>query len=622
MPENKSPILLPAPRHQEFRAGFLKLEPGKRIALLGGPAQDFLFSAGRLQQALRDQLRVDWTLAATATGSPDEIGAVLRIDSTRVQNRDGYDLDVTPENIEVVAGSPRGIYYAVCTLVQLIAQSSGRRLPCLHISDAPDFANRGVMLDISRNRVLTMPQLFELVDLLASWKINQLQLYTEHTFTYRNHREVWEHASPITEQEILELDSFCRDRFIELVPNQNSFGHMRPWLIHDRYRDLAECPDGCDTIWGHFDQPFSLNPLDPRSLALVEELYDELLPNFTSRQFNVGCDETVDLGQGRSQAECAARGTASVYLDFVLKVYQATRARGHTMMYWGDIVVQHPELIPQLPKDAIMLDWGYEADYPFEENGARFAANGIPYYVCAGTSTWNSICGRTDNAIGNLSRAAEGGLRHGALGYLITDWGDNGHWQSLPFSYLGFAYGAAVAWSLDANRDLDISRALSAHAFRDSTGALGQAAYALGKVSQELGNDPHNATLLFRILQTPVARIRAEIGGLTPATLKRTQRAIERVVRPTAGARSPRPDARLLVDEFAAAATLLQHACKRALLALEDNPVKVRAQKRELARDLDRFLKEYRRLWLARTRPGGLKDSVALFKKMRKDYDA
>ena len=621
MPQSKSPILLPTPRHLEPRAGFLKLESDKRIALLGAPAADLLFSAERLEQALRDQMHAEWTLAATATGAPDGIGAVLRVDPTRAQERDGYELDITPERIELVAGTPRGIFYAVCSLAQLITQSSGRRLGCLHISDAPDFANRGAMLDISRNKVPTMQTLYDLIDLFASWKINHLQLYTEHTFTYCNHREVWQHASPLNEQEILELDAFCRARYIELVPNQNSFGHMRPWLIHDRYRDLAECPDGCDTIWGHFDQPFSLNPLDPRSLALVEELYDELLPNFTSRQFNVGCDETVDLGQGRSQVECAARGTANVYLDFVLKVYQAVKERGHTMMLWGDIVVQHPELISQLPKDVIALDWGYEADYPFEENGARFAANGIPYYVCAGTSSWNSICGRTDNAIGNLARAAEGGLRHGALGYLTTDWGDNGHWQYLPFSYLGFAHGAAVSWALDANRNLDISRAISAYAFRDRTGALGQAAFDLGNVSGELGPDPHNNTLLFRILQTPVAKIRAEIGGLTPAALKHTQRAIEREVKLAARAKSDRPDAQLLIDEFSSAAALLQHACQRALLALEDNPVKARALKRGLARDLDHFLKGYRRLWHARNRPGGFRDSVALFKKMRKDYE-
>ncbi len=614
-------VLLPTPRKIDLHMGTHKLVTGKRIALAGAPTQEMLFSGQRLQDALREHAHVDWTLAATATSARDEIGAILRVDAARFSNTEVYELDITPDGITVIAASPRAIFYAVCTLIQLITQSPNRRLACLHISDAPDFPNRGVMLDISRDKVPTQQTLFDLIDLLASWKINQFQLYTEHTFAYRNHRAVWQRASPLTEQDILELDAFCRARFIELVPNQNSFGHMRRWLIHDRYRDLAECPEGCDTIWGHLDKPFSLNPTDPRSLALIEELYDELLPNFSSRQFNVGCDETVDLGQGRSKSECEARGTARVYLDFLLKIYRAVQARGHTMMLWGDIIVQHPELMTELPKDVIALEWGYDADHPFDEHGTRFAVAGIPFYVCPGTSTWNSIAGRTRNALANLRSAAENGLKHGAIGYLNTDWGDNGHWQYLPFSYLGFAFGAAVSWALDANRDLDIAAAISLHAFRDRARVLGQVGIDLGNVCKELTIELDNATVLFRILQTPLAKIRDEIYGLTPDALKRTQRAIDRAVRPIARAQSARQDARLIVAEFESAGALLRHASKRGLLALEDNPTKLRVFKRELRRDLEHTLKEYRWLWHARNRPGGFKDSVALIKKMQKDYD-
>ena len=108
-------------------------------------------------------------------------------------------------------------------------------VPCLHIEDWPDFPTRGVMIDISRDKVPTMATLYALVDLLASMKINQLQLYTEHTFAYRNHPEAWAEASPMTGEEILALDAYCRARFIQLVPNQNSFGHMERWLKLPRY---------------------------------------------------------------------------------------------------------------------------------------------------------------------------------------------------------------------------------------------------------------------------------------------------------------------------------------------------------------------------------------------------
>ena len=62
----------------------------------------------------------------------------------------------------------------------------------VEVVDWPDFENRGVMLDVSRDRVWTMDTLRSLVRRLASWKVNQVQLYFEHTFQYRGHREVWE----------------------------------------------------------------------------------------------------------------------------------------------------------------------------------------------------------------------------------------------------------------------------------------------------------------------------------------------------------------------------------------------------------------------------------------------
>src|SRR3989304_4735960 len=119
-----------------------------------------------------------------------------------------------------------------------------RRPPECHIADWPDFTHRGVLLDVSRDKVPTMETLFDLVDLLASWKINQVQLYMEHTFAYRGHEVVWQHASPLTGDEIEALDTFCGNRYVGLVPNQNSLGHMHRWLIHEPYRRLAECPEG------------------------------------------------------------------------------------------------------------------------------------------------------------------------------------------------------------------------------------------------------------------------------------------------------------------------------------------------------------------------------------------
>jgi hexosaminidase len=620
--------LLPQPRSLTLTGGEYMLASGRRIVLQTEEASALLLVGERLQRALA-RAGIAWEISATAAGPAAEIGAMLRLVPEKIANPQGYTLTIANDGIVAEAQTPAGLFYAVCTLIQVIEQA-GIQLPCLTIVDRPDFAARGVMLDISRDKVPTLETVLELVDMLAGWKINQLQLYTEHTFAYRNHPEVWASASPFTGQEILALDAYCRARFIELVPNQNSFGHMERWLIHDRYASLAETHDEY-TAWGvTFKGPVGLAPEDPGSLQLVRSLYDELLPHFSSRMFNVGCDETVDLGQGRSKEICEQRGTGRVYLDFLQKIYADVRARGRIMQFWGDIIIEYPDLISELPKDAIALEWGYEANHPFAEHCPRFAAAGLPFYVCPGTSSWNTIGGRTDNALGNLRNAAENGMKSGALGYLITDWGDRGHWQTLPISYLGFAAGAAYAWAVEANRDLDVARAVSLHAFRDSTGALGRVAYDLGNVYRILP-EIHNSSPLFWALQFPVAELAQPrdplaqalvpriTQALTPETFDRALKAIDEAVEPLEEHRMARPDAELIQREFTNAAQLLRHACRRAS-AILDGSMDNSGVRGALDQDMQALIGEYRQLWLARNRPGGLEDSAGRLERARADY--
>jgi N-acetyl-beta-hexosaminidase len=371
--------LLPAPRRATFGDEVFSL-PQSSLILLDAPRpQDLLFAARRFQSALDKMLKLKWERIASRSVPAEQVGLVLRVAPERAPQPQGYWLHITPGGMLIEGHEPAGVFYGVCTLIQILNQCEGE-LPCAEIQDWPDFSARGVMLDISRHRVYSMETLFELVDRLAGWKINQLQLYTENTFAYRNHPMVWKSASPMTGEDILTLDAYCRERFIELVPNQNSFGHMERWLVHAPYASLAETHDEFDTPWGtRLKGPFSLAPENPGSIALVSSLYDELLPHFTSRQVNVGCDETIALGAGASREACAKRGAGRVYLDYLLKLYANVKQRDFNMQFWGDIINQHPDLVAELPRDVIALEWGYEAGHPFDQNGARFAASGVPF---------------------------------------------------------------------------------------------------------------------------------------------------------------------------------------------------------------------------------------------------
>jgi hexosaminidase len=84
----------------------------------------------------------------------------------------------------------------------------------------------------------------------------------------------------------------------------------------------------------------------------------------------------------RNKARAEEVGIGRLYIDFLKQIHREVRARGYTMQFWGDIITHYPELVRELPRDAVALEWGYEADHPFDAHGALFAASGIPFYVC------------------------------------------------------------------------------------------------------------------------------------------------------------------------------------------------------------------------------------------------
>lgn len=611
-------LFLPTPRQIAYQEGLFLLAGSKLILLDAQQPQMLRSAAARLQGAL-SKLGLEWQQAASTAVPADRIGLTLRVAPERTPYPQGYRLHIGSAGVVVEGHDPAGVFYGACTLVQLIEQA-GKNLPCLEINDWPDIAARGVMLDVSRDKVYRMETIYELVDRLAGWKINQLQLYTEHTFAYQNHSTVWAKASPLTGEEILALDAYCKERFIELVPNQNSFGHMERWLVHEPYTALAETHDWYVTPWDDLRQkgPFSLAPEVPGSFELVQSLYDELLPHFTSKQFNVGCDETIDLGQGVSKEICDARGKGRVYFDFLLRIYADLKKRGYTMQFWGDIINNdHPELAALLPRDVIALNWGYDASHPFNVECARFAESGVPFYVCPGTSTWCSIAGRTDNALANLVNAAENGIKYGAIGYLNTDWGDRGHWQVPPVSYLGFVAGAAFSWALEANRAMDVPAVVSHFAFEDPSGVMGRVAYDLGNIYQVPQFSISNGSLLFWSLQIPLSEIKRYTAD--PRHLRETIEAIDAAAAPLSQAKMQRPDADLILREFRSTARMLRHGARRALLVMEGQN---ESECKALAGDLREIIDEYRDLWLLRARPGGLAESAGRLEAALRDYGA
>jgi hypothetical protein len=495
------------------------------------------------------------------------------------------------------------------------------------------------MLDISRDRVPTRETLDRLVELMALARINQFQLYTEHTFAYRHHEEVWRDASPITPDDIAWLQQRCAEEGIELVPNQNCFGHMERWLKHPAYRQRAETPDGYEPVPG-FRQPAGVLAPTPDNAAFVLSLLAELLRNFTSRRVNIGCDETFELGRGASRERVEREGKVRVYAEHLRRIIEPLVAEGREVLFWDDIARQDPDVVHTLPAGSVALIWTYESPKPpealpelppevaevidasevdlsapgFGPLTEKMAGRGFPFWVAPGTSSWNSLVGRIDNAVGNLVDAAEMGLAHGAGGYLITDWGDGGHMQPPSVSFGPLLFGGAVSWCLESNRSLDLTAAVDRLVFADAAAQLGGALDGLGRVWSRTGQRAYNSSPLDPALAGGgFSFVTGDPdAGAVEAVIATIEEALVAIAKSEPACR----DGSVVRQELTAAARLARHGAWRLLRRAGGNAPDVTT----LRADLAEAIELQQAAWLSRSRPGGLTDSLARLRRTLDSY--
>jgi hypothetical protein len=552
---------------------------------------------------------------------------------------EGYHLTLKSDFVEILYSDITGAYYGLLTLKQLNKIYSGI-IPNMKIEDYPDLSIRGVMLDISRDKVPTLETLYGIIDILADLKYNHLELYVEgFSFAYPSFESLWKgKETPIIGEEIRALDQYCKRRFIDLVPNQNSLGHMAAWLETDQFVDLAECPDGYN-LTPFMKMKTTIDPYDPRSIRLVEDMIQDIIPYFGSSYFNANLDEPFELGHCKSKKMADEVGVGRVYLDFAKKVHNIINTHDKRMMMWGDVVLKHPEIVSEIPKDIILLDWGYEAEYPFKKNGLKFKESGLDFIVCAGTSSWTSIGGRTNNMVGNILNAVKSGLEHDAIGMLLTDWGDMGHWQYLPVSYAGFVVGGGLSWNAGSYNESMILNYLDAFIYEDANERMGSYTFELGRYNQFEEILAPNMTLVnlgFQfgfidqvLYQTILNSFPSTFESLAPEGLasiiqerfklrhpyqyEELLNYIDDLEQSLDKADMKNPDSDLIKDEFENAMLLIRVGAglKNYIEHEQDMSRNEKIQYLEnMKRDYSIFLEEHKRLWMNRNKGGGIDRSM------------
>lgn len=381
-----------------------------------------------------------------------------------------YQIQVNETGLTIAGGDGAAVLYGVQTLCQIIAQCGGV-LECMEIADAPDIKSRGYFLDETRGRVLTLPYLKKVADRLSRYKINQFQLYVEHTYLFRDLTEMWRDETPLTAEDILELDAYCQKLHIELVPALASFGHLYMLLSTRSYGELCERNDSWDAPFSFWDRMgrHTINTTDDRALPLIKDMIAEYGALFTSDKFNICADETFDLGCEKSYETAKRQGRDAMYIRYVKELCTFLKSCGKRVQFFGDIICRRPELIAQLPEDTLCLTWGYAPEQSVDACH-DMAQAGAKQYLCPGVGGWNQWVDLIENSYRNIVRMCGYGHQYHAEGILNTDWGDFGHINHPEFSVPGMIYGAAFSWNRENIAFDEINRQISLLEYGDTTG--------------------------------------------------------------------------------------------------------------------------------------------------------
>lgn len=433
--------IIPIPQHVELSGQVFRLGSMVEFELVGDPQN---LDKGReiLTEALAQSGGSAKSLSVILEKAPD-----FSIENlSPEQLSEAYSLEITPEKVLIRSGSDKGLFYGLMSLTQLVKASDDGKIPALKILDYPDMAWRGISDDFSRGQVSTMENFGSILRFLGEYKQNIYMPYMEDLVQLERYPDIGEGRGALSKEDIAELQRLAKQYFIEVIPIFQTLGHYENILSDPDYVQYAEYPGAA-----------SLNSIDDKTDQFLFNMLDEVVPQFESPYFHIGCDESWDVGLGATKALVEKEGSARVHADHYNKVYNKVRAYGKEVLMYGDIILRQPEILDMIPKDIIIVDWHYRpaANYP---SIRQFKDAGFRFLVSPGIHNWRQNIPNFNNAWINISGINYEGYLNGALGSVNSSWGDYGGVNFREMNYMGYAFGAESSWNPSGMNGASIQR--------------------------------------------------------------------------------------------------------------------------------------------------------------------
>lgn len=359
--------------------------------------------------------------------------------------KDAYELEITSGAVEVKAVSERGLYYGVLSLGQMLKRAD-LFLKGVKITDYPDLSARGISDDISRGQVSTLENFKRIIDFISSYKMNVYMPYIEDVLEFESFPSIGKNRGALTKVEVRELVEYAESRFVDVIPVFQTLGHYENILTQPEFVEYAEFPGAA-----------SLNVSSEKTYEFIETLLKEVFEIFPSEYIHIGADESWDVGLGKSKNLVDSSNISQVHLQHYKRVYEIAKKNNKKVLMYGDIILRHPEILEELPKDIVIVDWHYRPSDDYPSTGI-FREAGHKYFVSPSVWNFRATFPAYLSALPNIKYLTEEGIQDGASGMINSNWGDYGAETFKELVLFGYAYSAQCSWNIDKTDVYDFSK--------------------------------------------------------------------------------------------------------------------------------------------------------------------
>lgn len=225
----EKPSIIPLPQKLTWQNGYFPLYLASSIIMndvaLTKEAQILkeMIAAKGHQPEIRDKAK------------DNELIIELRLEKNRpiIASPESYNLTVSENKVLILAGTVQGVFYGIQTFRQLMRD--GNMIDACEITDQPAFSWRGYMIDVGRN-YMSMKLLKEQIDVMSMYKLNVFHFHPTEDIAWRIAIKQYPQLTApehmlrnkgmyYSEAEIKELVAYCKERYINFVPEIDMPGH-------------------------------------------------------------------------------------------------------------------------------------------------------------------------------------------------------------------------------------------------------------------------------------------------------------------------------------------------------------------------------------------------------------